>query len=868
MGWTAAIWRLTLNALAGRPRRTRLLALAVAASTALLTSIACALESLNAGLERGVSNVVGAADLRLKRVGEDRFDLAVQERFIGREGVRAVAPRARGAAAIRRAPTSADASAQAALDALPVVQAMVTGIDPALEPPLGEQTILAGGRAVAKVNEAVLDAVTAGELGVGVGDTLETVGPSPQRWTIVGLTPGLPFKQIKRPEATVALETLWQVTGFPGRVNEVRIALEQGRDPEALARQWSEGLPKDLYVEPTAGITSGIKKKTQAAGLVYLLVSVLGFVASAFIVLTGLTTNLLERQRELAVMRCIGATRGQLFASQVGVGAALGVAGALIGVPTGAGLVFVLISMFPDRFAAGFHVSPVALIAGVVGAICAGIGGALWPAVKAARSRPLGAVASQAHAVKPKWVWLCGGAAAAGLAWQLVSILLIPDAQTSFWTYALTGLPAMFIGYFLLGVPLCLFVTKVCAAPVARLMRIPPALLGRFTAQHPFRNGFTAGALMIGLAMMTVIWTVGGSVFRDFLGGFKFPDAFVQSWNGLDESTQRKIEALPGVKGTCAISLLRIEGGKTFGVSAFGTRRTTFIAFEPEPFFRLVNLRFEAGDPEYAKRRLSEGGAVLVAKEFLIAQNGYKVGDAFPITHKGVKHEFEIVGAVSSPGLEVVNAFFDIGKQYAEEAVSAVFGSREDLQRVFGTSAIHLIQVALDDENDDAGVTQHLRSVVGPAAMVGSAKEVKATIAKLGQEGLLIASIVAVAAMLIACFGVGNIVVAGIDARRFEFGVLRAVGAERSVLTRLVLGEVVLVSLTSCVLGTMLGLQASLAGSRMHHMLLGIETRVVPPWLAIGSGCAMLTVLALLSAWPSVRALGRVPTRELVGGRA
>lgn len=863
MGWTASIWRLTLNALAGRPRRTRLLALAVAASTALLTSIACALESLNVGLERGVAGVIGAADLRVKRVGEDRFDIAVQARFDGREGVAGVAPRARGAAAVSRAPGPGEPARAGSA----TVQTMVTGVDPSREPALGEQAILKGGRRVERAGEVVLDAITAAELGVAVGDSLETQGSEALRWRVVGLTPGLPFKQIKRPEATVALESLWQVTGFPGRVNELLIVLEKGRDAEALARAWSEGLPKDLFVEPTAAITTGIKRKAEAGGLVYLLVSVLGFTASAFIVLTGLTTNLLERQRELAVMRCIGATRSQVFASQVGVGAALGVTGAVVGVPTGVALVYLLISMFPDRFAAGFHVSPFALALGVVGAVLAGIGGAVWPAVKAARSKPMGAVGSRAHAVKARWVWLCGAAAVAGLSWQLVTVLLISDAQAAFWTYVLTGLPAMFVGYFLLGVPVCVLVTRACAPMMARLLRLPPALLGRFTAQHPFRNGFTAGALMIGLAMMTVIWTVGGSVFRDFLGGFKFPDAFVQSWNGLNEGTRTEIEKLPGVEGTCAISLLRIEGGKSFGVGRFGTSRTTFIAFEPEPFFRLVNLRFEAGDPEYAKRRLIEGGAVLVAKEFLRAQGGYKVGDVFPITHKGVRHEFEIVGAVSSPGLEIVNAFFDIGRQYAEQALSAVFGSRADLQRVFGTDAIHLIQVSMAQDADDAAVTAGLRRIVGPAAMVGSAKEVKATIGKLGTEGLLIASMIAVGAMLIACFGVGNIVVAGIDARRFEFGVLRAVGADRATLTRLVLGEVALIAATACVLGTLLGLQGALAGTRMQQMLLGLDTRVVPPWGAIGAGWVILTGLALLSAWPSVRRLGRTPTRELMAGQ-
>ncbi|MFM9956437.1 MAG: FtsX-like permease family protein [Phycisphaerales bacterium] len=603
------------------------------------------------------------------------------------------------------------------------------------------------------------------------------------------------------------------------------------------------------------------------ARLVYLLISILGFIASAFIVLTGLTTNLLERQRELAVMRCIGASGGQLFASQIGVGATLGVIGAMIGVPAGAGLVWALISMFPDRFAAGFVAPWFGLTVSVVGAIVAGIGGAVWPAVKAARMTPLGAVGSHAGGVKKKWIVLCGLAAAVGLSWQLVTILVIPDVEVSFWSYILTGLPAMFVGYFLLGVPLCLAVTWALAGVVSRGLGVPKTLLGRFTAQHPFRNGFTAGALMIGLSMMTTIWTVGGAVFRDFLGGFRFPDAFVQSWNGLNEQTRERIEAIPGVEGTCAVALLRVEGEKGFGIGGFGTKRTTFIAFEVDPFFELANLKFDAGDPVYAQRRLNEGGAVLVAREFLRAQDGYKVGDTFPITHKGVKHEFEIVGAVSSPGLELLNGFFDIGKQYAEEAMSAVFGSRADLKRVFGSEAIHLIQVGMAQQADDAAVVKGLREVVGPAAMVGSGREVKAMIGRIGDEGLLIASTIAVAAMLIACFGVGNIVAAGIDARRFEFGVLRAVGADRSLLTKLVLGEVLLVALTACILGTLLGFQASLAGFRMHHQLLGLSTRFVAPWGAVASGWVILVTLAVLSAWPHVRGLSRRPTRELIAGR-
>lgn len=863
MGWIRPILRLTRSALAGRPERTRLLVLAVAAATALLTGIACALESINAGVEQGMTSVIGAADVRVKRVGEDRFDASVLESVTGAKGVRAAAPKVKGAAALRRAPRPGEDAGT-----FPVVQAMVTGIDPLREPVLGEVTVQRGGRSVQSPNEAVLDAPTAAELGVAIGDEVESIGPRPVRWRVVGLTAGLPMKSIKRPEAIVALESLWDVTGFPGRINEVRVALEKGVDPFAFASDLSAKLPTDLYAEPTAPITSGLKAKAQAGRLVYLLVSILGFVASSFIVLTGLTTDLLERQRDLAVMRCIGATRLQLGAAQVGVGAVIGLSGALLGVPVGVGFVMALIAVFPERFGAGFRVEAFALAIGLGGAVLAGIAGAVWPAVKAARSSPLGAVRSRAATVKPLWVFACLIVGLLGLAWQAASVFLIPDGQTSFWVYATTGLPAMFIGYFLLGVPVTLLVGRLASPLLAGVLRLPAAMLGRFTAQHPFRNGFTAGALMVGLAMMTVIWTVGAAVFRDFLGGFRFPDAFVQSWNGLDEATRERIEALPGVRGTSAITMVRVDGGRSFGLERFGTRQTTFIAFEPERFFDLVDLRWEAGDPEYAKRRLKEGGAVIVAKEFLIAQRGYKVGDTFTLKHKGKDHAFEIVGAVNSPGLEVLNAFFDIGKQYAEQAMSAVFGSREDMRRVFGTDAIHLIQVSVAPGLDDAAITELLRSVAGPAATIGSGRGIKARIDELGKEGLLVASIVAVSAMLIACFGVGNIVAAGIDARRFEFGVLRAVGAGRGVLVRLVLAEAALIALAACVLGTLLGLQASTAGIRMHHVLFGIDTRFVVPVAALAAGWAALVALTLLAAWPMVRRLGATPTRALLAGRS
>ncbi|MEX2220082.1 MAG: ABC transporter permease [Phycisphaerales bacterium] len=148
---------------------------------------------------------------------------------------------------------------------------------------------------------------------------------------------------------------------------------------------------------------------------------------------------------------------------------------------------------------------------------------------------------------------------------------------------------------------------------------------------------------------------------------------------------------------------------------------------------------------------------------------------------------------------------------------------------------------------------------------VGSGWEIKEQVRVFAVGMLLVFSVVAMGAMLVACFGVANLIVAGVEARRFEFGVLRAVGAERRVLGRLVAGEAVLVALAACILGTLMGLQGSWAGVRLYGLLLGLELKLRPPPLAIAAGWGIVIVLALAAAGPAIWRLSRREPRELLG---
>src|SRR4029079_4177935 len=95
------------------------------------------------------------------------------------------------------------------------------------------------------------------------------------------------------------------------------------------------------------------------------------------------------------------------------------------------------------------------------------------------------------------------------------------------------------------------------------------------------------------------------------------------------------------------------------------------------------------------------------------------------------------------------------------------------------------------------------------------------------QTFMALASTVAIASLIIACLGVGNLILANIAARRYEYGVLRAMGASRGMLGRIVAAETLLVALVGCIVGTGLGIQLAATGQSLHRRLVGLVYSIV-----------------------------------------
>jgi len=701
--------------------------------------------------------------------------------------------------------------------------------------------------------------------GVRLGDTVTLRRLFGSRdFTVVGVSEPPPLGG--RPQAFLTLEGMRSAFGRRDALTQIDIKLRPGEDPQAVADARQDQTPPGALLQTTERITSGLDKNMRSSQLGLLLAILLALLSAGFIIFTGLGTNVAQRQRELGMLRCVGASRGQVAQSQLAEGLIIGLAGAALGVPLGVGIAAVGAWHYREVLPTGLHTPAGWLALAFFGSVAAGLLGAAWPAYRAARTSPMRAMAAHTHGGGRRGILgllVAGGALVAA---QLLLVGLPRDGQVVFWAYAAAGLPMMFVGYFLLGPPVVLGVARLCAGPLSWALRLPPRLLSRSVRSTPHRLGFTAGALMTGLALMISNWVTGGAVLRDWIGKIEFPDAFVNGVR-LGPESQRALDELPFVQQTCAVTLFPVQTD-AFGVRALQSYQTTFVAFEPEPFFDMTRVVWVEGNERDARRRLARGGAVIVAREFLVAQ-GMGKGDTFTCRYDGTEHQFEIVGVIASPGLEIVGQFFNSGEDLARQAIHAVFGTRADLKRLFGSEAVHLIQIDLADDVDDERAVARIRETLFGAGILdaGSGRQIKREIEAFASSTLVVFSAVAVMAMLVASFGVANIIVAGIEARRYEFGVLRAIGAARGAVGRLVLGEAIIVAIAAAVMGTLLGLQAAWASQKLYALLVGLDLRLAPPPGPLAASWAIVLALTLLAAAPATARLTRRRPLELLASR-
>lgn len=364
---------LTRRLLAARPVRT--------AAGALGVGLALMLILLLSGLWEGVQQRV--------TVYEDHLGAGLVVVPPGTESLFADpgALSAAAAGAIRRTPGVAAADPVRTLYLileLPHGKAAVAAVasDPGRP---GGPWALAAGRPPQAVDEVALDAVFAGEHGLVIGDQLPVLG---HRMKVVALTDDTTmFMTPLLFTTTDAMTGMLRATGTTG---SVLVTLSPGADPAAVRAQLTRS---GLTVRTPAQLhEAALTLATRIYGSPVRLMVGVAFVAGTLIVALVAHTRVTEQQRELGILKAMGATPGRLRRIAVAETAALTGLGGL------AALVLMLLARQVLTWwwpAFPVAVTTATVVAAAVAAVAMALVAAWLPARRLARLDPVTAFRSR-----------------------------------------------------------------------------------------------------------------------------------------------------------------------------------------------------------------------------------------------------------------------------------------------------------------------------------------------------------------------------------------------------------------------------------------------------------------------------------------
>ena len=229
--------------------------------------------------------------------------------------------------------------------------------------------------------------------------------------TVVGIVHKPTMMAEMRPTIYLPLATLQAFKHRPGKVSRILVNLNRGEDSAAVAadlerRVIAAGGPAGLRYKSASETRKEMQKNFEGVRFLSYLGGAVSLVSAIFIVFSTLSMGVSERQRTLAMLRAIGASRGQLARLVVMEGLILAAVGVAVGLPLGWAWVKALTLWKPEFFTEGVTLSGAGMRLGSVGAMASAVVASLLPAWNASRVSPLEAMGPQANATAGRLPWV------------------------------------------------------------------------------------------------------------------------------------------------------------------------------------------------------------------------------------------------------------------------------------------------------------------------------------------------------------------------------------------------------------------------------------------------------------------------------
>ncbi|CNF79433.1 ABC transporter [Mycobacterium tuberculosis] len=818
--------RVTLRNLAAHKIRLVLTAVAVILGVAFVAGTLIFTDSMNKQFDELFSRVGAnvAVDVRAKKVaggGDDGMaaqpvPATVLKALQGVEGVKDPKGNVSGYAAVVGKDGEIVGTAQ---NGPPQIGTNWTG---------GGSYDLSSGRAPQGPGEVVIDTKTAAKGDLAVGDVTQvlTAGP-PARMTIVGLVDagnlmGATLTGFDTPTAQ-------RLMLKPGYFSDIEMG-STGPSEQELRDRVAKVLPQG--VEAVTGEKLREESKSDIAQMMsffrtFLLVfALISIFVGAFIIFNTFSMLVAQRTRELALLRAIGAARGQVTRAVIGEAVAVGVVGSTLGLAAGAGLASLLQSQVGDAGQGGLTFTATPVIWSYAVGIVVTVVSAYFPARRAAKIPPVAAMRDDVGLPQRSLrIRVALGSLLTLAGAGLIGVGLAGGGDNPAIPVG-AGAFGVFVGVAMLAPVISVPVLKVLGAPAARLMGSPGRLARQNALRNPRRTAATAAALMIGLALITTVNVLGATMrasIDEQVDAQFGADYLVQSQGpgGVNAQAQQRIKDTPGV---LAVSPTYDAKAEIDGKDVY------YVAGDLPELAKAARLKLESG-------AASTGPASIMVDEDTAKDRGWAVGTAVPVRFAdGRTERLTLTGVYAKSDL--IGPRLISGQAHLKHTVRPTVGI-----------------LVVDAQKADASTMTALESAVRayPNLEVTDQAKLKDDARKQVDGFVTFLTILLIMSVIIAAVGVVNTLALSVIERTREIGLLRAIGISRRQLRRMIRLESIMIAVFGAVLGMGIGVAF---GAALQNALAdqGLGVLAVP-YGTLGVYLVVAAVIGVLAAlWPAWRA--------------
>jgi putative ABC transport system permease protein len=666
---------------------------------------------------------------------------------------------------------------------------------------------LVEGRRIADGLEVMVEQNWARDRGYDVGDRVPVAGPTGRtELPIIGifkLTSSLNVGGLGY--AAMPLPAARRLFDQPRGWMQISIAAMDRGEVGPLKRRVEHVVGSGAKVQTPGEVSDQVSEQLAALNVVLYFFSGVALFVGGFLILNSFNMTVLQRMRELGMLRTLGASRAMATASVLTEALVIGVAGTVLGLALGLGLASGLISLMRgmDVPVGTLDVSVSAAITAAVIGIVVTLLGAFWPAHRAGRVSPIRAVVGNAQ-VRTK---------ASKRRLVVALVLFVPGLWFggSFWfggasetggVAAYGGIVmtmAMFAGMAIAAPFIILPVVRWLAVPVRRVLPTGGRLAADTLLSNPLRTAATAVALTIGLSVVVV----NSSMSASFVGTIEdqVDKAFARDFTvqaqgftieqgggpGVPRSVRAAIEAMPEAGTVAPLRAMPLE---LPGVKS-GSEQGIAIGVDPAKQPKVDGTEFQGASQSAAYAGLQRGG-VLLGRSYA-RRADLEPGDTVELVGPAGRQRANVVGI-----LDAIGAMAGMELRLSLETMKRVYGNYQPAE------------LAVEAGSPDARPTLEAKIAAlldrkYPNLEMQSAADAKKEVSDEVNRTFNMFNAIVIIAIIVSLLGVINTLAMSVIERTREIGVLRALGASRWQVRSTMLDESLMITVAGAVVGVVAG---------------------------------------------------------------